>query len=105
MTTLTKQFSDEQLSRVLDQSLIHQCACPAQVCKSIIGLRELHEYEVSCLDQTENDEKVHSAIAAATDKCHSEMEKCLLDILEIEQWDLETLEMPDWLKNKTFKSL
>lgn len=91
---LERKFNNSQIEKILDQSLIYQCACPAQVCKSLLGLRELYEYQKNCLDMTDTDEKVHSSIAASSARCYEEMENCLLDILEIEGWDLETLEMP-----------
>lgn len=92
--SLDKRFSDQQLTRILDQALVYQCACPAQVCRTLIGLRELHDYQMNCLDRTETDRKVHEAIAASAEAGHREMENCLQHILKLEEWEMSTLTMP-----------
>lgn len=88
------QFSDTQLSHILDQSLIYQCACPAQVAKHIIGLRDLFAYQQGCLNQTDTDVAVHQRIAADALRAHAVLEDCLHEVLVIEQWDMHTLKMP-----------
>ncbi len=88
------QFSDTQLSQILDQSLIYQCACPAQVAKHIIGLRDLFAYQQSCLNQTDTDAAVHKCIAADAQRAHAILETCLHEVLVLEQWDMHTLKMP-----------
>lgn len=102
---MNKRFDSAQVSKVIDQALIYQCACPAQVCRAIYDLRELHEYQMNCANSTENDRRVHSAIALAAEKAHEIMEACLDSVLEIEGWDRSTLAMPDALKKKTLKSI
>lgn len=92
--SLDKRFSDQQLTRILDQALVYQCACPAQVCRTLIGLRELHDYQMNCLDRTETDRKVHESIAASAEAGHREMENCLQHILKLEEWEMSTLTMP-----------
>ena len=98
-------FSAAQVSRVIDQALIFQCACPAQVCRAIFELRELYEYQINCASKAENDERVHRTIARATEKSHEAMEACLTEILEIEGWDLATLTLPESLKKKPAKAI
>ena len=98
-------FSASQVSKVIDQALVYQCACPAQVCRAIFELRELHEYQMNCASDSVNDEVVHHTIALATEKAHELMEVCLTKILEIEGWDTDTLNMPDKLKKKDAKEL
>ena len=101
---MSMQFDDEKISRILDQSLVYQCACPAQVCKTIIGLRELYEFQEHCLDQSDTDKQVHQSIANSVAVGHEEMEACLEKILELEGWDRESLTMPDNIK-KTQRDL
>jgi 3-deoxy-D-manno-octulosonate 8-phosphate phosphatase KdsC-like HAD superfamily phosphatase len=98
-------FSALQVSKVIDQALLYQCACPAQVCSAIFELRELHEYQMNCASDSVNDEVVHKTIALATQKAHELMEDCLARILEIEGWDTATLDMPEILKKKAVKDL
>ncbi len=100
---MKEQFNPGQISKVIDQALVYQCACPAQVCKSIFELRELYEYQINCANDSVNDQLVHHTIAEATEKAHAVMEECLKRVLEIEGWDAETLVMPDLLKKKTTK--
>lgn len=88
------KFSDAQLSHILDQSLIYQCACPAQVAKHLIGLRDLHDYQKNCLNQTDTDKAVHQRIAADAERAHRTLEECLHEVLLLEEWDMQTLTMP-----------
>lgn len=96
--SLHKHFEDHQLTRILDQSLLYQCACPAQVCRTLLNLRELHAYQMDCRDRSETDRQVHEAIALSASRTHAEMENCLKHILALEGWDLETLTMPQALR-------
>lgn len=102
---MKQRFDPSQISRIIDQSLAYQCACPAQVCRAIFELRDLYRYQLACMNDSHNDVLVHQAIAAATDSSHALMEDCLLRVLEIEGWDLETLAMPAQVKAKQLKSL
>lgn len=95
---MNTRFTDEALSRVIDQSLIFQCACPAQVAKHILGLRDLHAYQRECLGATDTDAAVHRRIAADAEAAHGLLEGCLRAVLALEGWDLETLEMPATLQ-------
>ena len=102
---MKERFNPSQISKVIDQALVYQCACPAQVCRAIFELRELYEYQMNCASDAVNDEKVHKTIAQATEKAHELMEDCLNEILEIEGWNKESLVMPELLKRKTAKAL
>ena len=102
---MKEKFNSSQISKVIDQSLIYQCACPAQVCRAIFELRELYEYQVNCKNDSANDKRVHGAIALATEQAHVIMEECLSQILEIEGWDKNSLAMPEALKKKTAKNI
>ena len=102
---MKQQYDPSQISKVIDQSLGYQCACPAQVCKAIFELRDLHRYQMECLNDSGNDALVHTAIAEATERSHALMEECLTRVLQIEGWDLASLEMPAQLKSKVRKTL
>lgn len=91
---MNTQFTDEQLSHIIDQSLIYQCACPAQVAKHIIGLRDLYAYQENCLNQTDTDVAVHQRIALDAARAHAALEECLQAVLVLEKWDMHTLQMP-----------
>jgi hypothetical protein len=97
------RFSNEVLTRILDQAMIYQCACPAQVCRSINELRGLFAYQADCLDLTDTDKAVHRRIVEAVKVSHAEMEKCLEDILRLEGWDMNTYQMPDALMNRILR--
>ena len=102
---MQERFDAAQVSKVLDQALVYQCACPAQVCRTLFELRELYEYQKNCGNDTGNDQAVHGAIAAATQRAHAVMEDCLAQVLELEGWDLQTLTMPQALRLKMAKPL
>lgn len=80
--------------------MIYQCACPAQVCKAIGQMRELHKYQQACLNESAVDRVVHERIATAAAAAHAELERCLEEVLKLEGWNLETLEMPDHLAKR-----
>lgn len=102
---MKEKFTATQVSRIIDQALVYQCACPAQVGRAIFELRELHEYQVNCGKDAQNDERVHTAIARATEKSHEAMEHCLAEILALEGWDTVTLSLPEALRKKPSKSI
>ena len=97
---MKEQFNASQISKVIDQALIYQCACPAQVCKAIFELRELYDYQMNCASDNKNNALVHKTIAAAAEVSHEIMEECLKQILQIEGWDQSNFIMPELLKQK-----
>ena len=97
---LEKKFSDQQLKHILEQSVVYSCACPAQVCKALLQNRDLFAYQAACLNQTSTDTAVHQSIAKAALSTHREMEACLVEVLQLEGWDLETLTMPEALQKR-----
>ncbi len=101
---MKERFNTTQVSKVIDQALLYQCACPAQVCRAIFELRELHDYQMKCADDTANDRLVHETIAAAAEQSHIIMEECLIKILDIEGWDTTTLTLPESLRKKVAKN-
>jgi hypothetical protein len=102
---MKERFEAAQVTRVLDQALIYQCACPAQVCRTIFELRELYEYQRDCSNVADVDQAVHATIAETAAAAHAAMEDCLTRVLELEGWDLATLTMPETLRNKIRKPL
>ena len=52
---MKEQFNPAQISKVIDQALVYQCACPAQVCRAIFELRELYDYQINCANDSVND--------------------------------------------------
>ena len=99
------QFSAVQISKIIDQALVYQCACPAQVATTILELRDLFDYQQRCRESSETDRRVHEAILRATADTHAIMEKCLDQVLAIEGWDRETLSMPAQLQKRPTKSI
>ena len=102
---MKERYNAEQISKVIDQALIYQCACPAQVCKAIFELRELYDYQINCASDSKNNALVHKAIAAAAEASHEIMEECLKQILDMEGWNQANFVMPESLKQNTFKLL
>ncbi len=99
------RFSVVEVSKIIDQALIYQCACPAQVATTILELRDLFDYQLMCQGEADSDQAVHQAIALATEDAHARMEACLDQILGIEGWDRDTLTMPQTLRERITKSL
>jgi len=97
---LEMRFTTAELAKILDQSTVYVCACPAQVCEELSRLRALFAYQLHCLNHTDTDKLVHERIASATRIAHAEMENCLTEVLALEGWDRQTLEMPPLLKKR-----
>ena len=102
---MKQRFDSASVSRIIDQALVYQCACPAQVCRTILELRELYDYQRKCGSDSGNDRNVHDTISEATWRSHETMEQCLEQILAMEGWDMATLTMPEILRKKPAKAL
>lgn len=94
---MKQRYPRESLVRIIEQAMIYQCACPAQVCKALFQIRELHAYQLACCTRSDTDHAVHERIAAACERNHAELEQCLEDVLRLEGWELDTLTMPESL--------
>jgi hypothetical protein len=95
---LKKTFDDEMLERIIEASLIYMCACPAQVAKELLDMRQLYTYQQNCLNNSPLNSKVHELIAETVAINHERMEVTLDSILTLENWDRETLQMPEGLR-------
>jgi len=102
---LELRYSAEDISRIIEQALVYQCACPAQVATTLLELRDLYDYQMKCRADDDGNSRVHDAIAAAAVEAHARMESCLDAVLDIEGWDRKTLAMPAGLRKKPTKSL
>ena len=97
---LTTTYSASDLTRILEQSIIYDCACPAQVCKELTGLRTLFAFQEKCLNATDTDRAVHQRIAQSVRDAHAVMETCLTDVLALEGWSPDNLTMPADLQKR-----
>ena len=97
---MNTHYSNDQLTHIRNQALIYQCACPAHVTVVVDAIRTLHEQQQNCLNESDTDHAVHTCIKQSAQKAHDELENCLTDILKLEDWDLETLKMPEYLKKR-----
>ena len=99
------KYSREQLLAIRDQSIVYQCACPAQVSTLMSEMRALYDYQENCLNESDVDVQVHQRIASATSEAYLVIEQCLTDVLHLEGWNPATLEMPERLRNKLLKQI
>ncbi|WP_018152890.1 hypothetical protein [Leeia oryzae] len=105
---LNKQFSDDALARIREEALIYQCACPAQVCEALGHLRQVFDYQLSCMSKPsllDTEGKVHQEIAQSTALAHAELEACLDRVLTLEGWDRNTFSMPAGLREKLTEAI
>lgn len=100
-----ERYTDAELAKVVEQSMVYMCACPAQVAVSVRRLRELYRYQLRCVANPENDQRVHAQIAQSTIESHSIMQDCLDKIIELEAWDRNTLEMPEGLRKRQLQEM
>lgn len=97
-------FTDQQLQKISNQGLIYMCACPAQVAETIKTIRALIQYQRDCLEK-KPDDQVHIVIEDYAKTACRLMEMCMEEILYLEKWDKETLEMPAGLRQLQLKSI
>jgi hypothetical protein len=100
-----ERLTDAELSKVIEQAVIYMCACPAQVADSVRKLRELYRYQLRCIANTGNNNVVHALIAQSTIQSHAIMQDCLDKVIELEEWDRSTLEMPDGLRKRQMQEI
>jgi len=101
---MDEKYTQEQLTHIINQGILYQCACPAQLSEAILDQRELFKYQQECLNQSETDKLVHQRIATSSEVCHKELEDCLQFVLKTEGWDPKTLDMPESFKLRIDKT-
>ena len=97
---LTRRFSDQEITRIREVAAVYECACPAQLGRQVAELRQLWAYQERCLNRTELDRQVHERICAALRVSHEAIEQALEEVLRLEGWDRERLEMPAALRER-----
>jgi hypothetical protein len=102
---LDNKFTALQLAIINDQGVLYECACPVHVSLQIINLRKLFDYQQECMSidisPTNNVQmQVHRHIAEVTKQAHRLMEQCLDEVLELEGWDKNKMEMPIGLRKR-----
>lgn len=100
-----ERFTDTELAHIMEEGFIYMCACPAQVAQAVRTLREVHRYQINCLQDSSNVAIVHQTIARSTALAHAQLESCLDEVLNLEQWDRATLRMPEGLRQRQFKHI
>ncbi|NVO06611.1 MAG: hypothetical protein HXX19_12090 [Rhodoferax sp.] len=101
----TEIFSDDDLEKIIDEGLVYMCACPAQVAESLRKVRAMYHYQLNCLSDGNNMAQVHRTIARTAISVQQQLEACLEEVLEIEQWDRATLTMPEGLRLRQHREL
>ncbi len=94
---LENKFTSLQLAIVNNQAALYTCACPVHISMQITNLRKLFDYQQTCMEMPAESDmhiQVHQRIAEVTKQAHKLMEQCLDEILDMEGWDKEKLEMP-----------
>ncbi|MCB1957605.1 MAG: hypothetical protein KDG55_18140 [Rhodocyclaceae bacterium] len=94
------RLSTDQLTRIIEEAMFYQCACPAQIARALLDLQELYKYQRSCQSEREADLGVHARIMLSAERAYSEFEICLIDVLTMEDWDMDTLTMPEGLRRR-----
>jgi hypothetical protein len=101
----TEIFSDQDLEKIIDESVVYMCACPAQVAESLRKVRAMYHYQRNCLSDGNNVVQVHQTIARAAIAVQQQLEACLEEVLVIEKWDRATLTMPEGLRARQYREL
>lgn len=100
-SSMKEKFPTPVLDTIIEQALVYQCACPAQVAELLLELRRVERYEQKCLeDEQSHLALTHRTIAASVAEAHAILEQCLDEVLTIEQWDRTTWKMPEGLRKE-----
>lgn len=100
-----ERFSDRELEQIISEGFIYMCACPAKVAEAVRSVRGLYRYQLACLENPENDGRVHKAIVKSAITTHAQLQDCMDEVLLIEKWDRATLQMPEDLRVKQLKAI
>ncbi len=100
-----ERFTDAELDSVIEQGMIYMCACPAQVADGLRKLRELLRYQNRCLENPNNDHRVHKAITRSVIEAHEIMQRCLDEVVVLEKWDRATMQMPEDLRKRQMREI
>ena len=100
-----ERFSDGELEQIISEGFIYMCACPAKVAEAVRHVRGLYRYQLACLQNPDNDDRVHLAIAKSAIATHTQLQDCMDEVLVIEKWDRATLRMPADLRIKQLKAI
>jgi hypothetical protein len=101
--TLDRKFTDEQIEKICREGDINNCFCLSKLSKEIKDIRQLFLDQKQCLinGNTSLTSKSHLMINETIQIVHTVMERCLSDILIQEEWNLNTLTVPDSFKKKS----
>jgi hypothetical protein len=102
---LAKRYSNQQLQGILEEAMLYLCACPAQVAEQLLQLRKVFDYQNTCISKGSLMADVHRRIADSVTLAHAELEQCLTDVMQLEGWDLQTLKMPEGLRELRQKAI
>ncbi|WP_269531101.1 hypothetical protein [Chitinimonas sp. BJYL2] len=95
------RYDNATLEHIIDQATIYQCACPAQVARQMLTLRDVMAYEAQCLSRPDDAlAETHRLIAQAAADAHQIMETCLEKVIDIEGWDRSNFTMPPALRER-----
>ena len=103
---LNNKFTALQLAIINNQAALYTCACPVHISLQIINLRKLFDYQQACMalpSESTVDIQVHQRIAEVSKQAHQLMEQCLDEVLDLEGWDREKLEMPTGIRTRIDK--
>ena len=104
---LDNKFTALQLAIINNEAALYTCACPVHISMQITNLRKLFDYQKTCMELPPENNiqiQVHQRIAEVTKQAHQLMEQCLDDILDLEGWDKNKLEMPPGIRTRIKKN-
>ncbi|WP_374324142.1 hypothetical protein [Azonexus sp.] len=86
---MAQKFSQDQLNRIMDQGVVRLCQCPSLLTRLLSDTRFLHEYQSSCLEESQTEQLVHAAIARATERVSAILEQSLIEVMLLEGWEVD----------------
>lgn len=90
----SQRFSEAQLKHILEQSMMYSCGCPEELSEILLQLRNVRAQMDDCLADATTDAAAHQRVLDMLSVVTPHVEACLADILESEDWDMDTFSLP-----------
>ncbi len=83
-----RQFSVEQLARLLEITSEVDCECPNHLSRIVDGLLAFEEYSAGCESRNAEDQALHALLYRETAKARAIMEAALVELVRFEKIEL-----------------
>ena len=80
-----RQFTDNQLARLLEIASVVECECPNHLAKLVSNLVEFERYAADCESRNPADARMHAYLHQKTAAAREIMEEALVELVRFEK--------------------